>query len=95
MRPQRGVGIDEPRQNGLALQVDTARRRSREFRRLRAAARRDDAAALHGHGIDNAELAVHRDDLSVFEQQVGLLRVRRRAEQKTGYECKKQHPFTS
>jgi hypothetical protein len=66
------VVVDQPGDDGAAIEVQHARARPLVFVDLGVAADRDDAPALDGQRLGNREPVVHGDDLAV--QQHGIRR---------------------
>ena len=74
--------VDQTRDDGCALDVDDSRVGTRIARHLRARAARDDSAAVDRQRLDDAEVGVDGQDLTVRDYGIDwLLRQRRRADE--------------
>ena len=67
------VGIDHTRDDGFAGDVDHARGRAAQRRRLLVAAYEDDAVATNGHRLRTWLGSIGGVDASVEKNEVGLL----------------------
>ena len=74
--------VEQARQYGAAFQVDDARSSAALLQHVGVAADSRNLAVLHRHRLPNGELRVHRDDLSVVQDEVGVGRPRARDEEK-------------
>ena len=61
------VGIDQPRQHGLAAEIDLLRAWAGQFHDVGVRAHRDDAPVANRHGLHGAKLRVDGHDLAGVE----------------------------
>ena len=68
------VGIDQPRNDHLPLEIDQLRAGSTQREEFLAAAQREHLAIVHRHRFVNGECLVHRHHFPPVENEIGLHR---------------------
>ena len=79
--------VDQPRNDGAALQIDKLRLRPGERFELSDVISRENAVTFHCEAADDAEVAIHGDELGVVIYRVGRLR------RQGGGECEEEESF--
>ena len=79
--------IDQPWNDGTAVQIDAARVRPRETADLLAGAGGNDPVSLYSNCLGDCEPVVDRDDFTVQQDQIG--RGRLRAQYQSCGKCKR------